>query len=407
MPVNLSKKQALPKGFKLSVASAAIKGGHAPQAIKLKNDLLLIHSDAGAVSAGVFTTNKVKGAPVLVSMPRVRSGRASAVVVNSGNANVCTGKRGIKDAEEMTAIAAKGLGIPEKQVLVSSTGVIGVPMPMTRVRQGMKKLMASTGSAKLLDAARAIMTTDSFPKHLTTTIKVGGKEARITAMCKGAGMIEPDMATMLCFCVTDLAVERRALNAALKEAVRDTFNMLTVDGDQSTSDMVIVLANGLAGNRPVAPGSRGQKLLSATLREMFLELASMIARDGEGATRLVHVYVNGAATEAKARKAAKAIANSLLVKTAIHGADPNWGRILPVLGRGGVAKDPSKSEIYIGRIKVASKGGPTKQAASASKELKKKEVSIRVELGEGRASARAITCDLTAEYIRINSEYTT
>ncbi len=392
------------------MARAGIKG---PGLLKGRNDMALIYSEDPATVAGTFTTNKVIGAPVVMNRDKARSAssnRARAVVVNSGNSNSCTGVRGMRDVHEMAKLTAKHLGVKESQVYVCSTGVIGVPMPMTKVRKGLKALTACIGDASVDAAAQAIMTTDSYPKMLTRTVKVGRQAGRITAICKGAGMIEPDMATMLCFIMTDIAVERSALRTALKEAVEETFNMLTVDGDQSTSDCVLVLANGALGNAPLKKGSVGLKRFASALDGMCYEMAAMIARDGEGATKLMLVEVEGAHTVAQAKKAAKAIANSLLVKTAVYGADPNWGRILPVLGRGGTTMDPLKVDIFIGKVKIASNGMAVPGAAvikKAQKELKKKEVLIRVDLKAGRATARAISCDLTEEYIRINSEYTT
>ncbi len=411
MPV----KTKLPKGFKLAVARAGIKG---PGLAKGRNDMALIFSETGAALAGTFTTNKVIGAPVVMNKDKARSASsncAQAIVINSGNSNSCTGLQGMKDVLEMAALSARHLGIDENHVYVCSTGVIGVPMPMPKVRKGLKALSMGIGNssseAASVDAvARAIMTTDSYPKMLTRTVKVGREAGRITAICKGAGMIEPDMATMLCFIMTDIAVEKAALKSALRGAVEGSFNMLTVDGDQSTSDCVLVMANGALGNSPLKKGSAGLKRFAGVMVEICYEMAAMIALDGEGATKLMLVKVEGARTGAQAKKAAKAVANSLLVKTAVYGADPNWGRILPVLGRGGIIMDPLKVDVYIGKVKIASKGLAVPGAAvikKAGKELKKKEVIIRIDLKVGKASARALSCDLTEEYIRINSLYTT
>ncbi len=397
----------LPKGFKLSVARAGIKGSGLPIG---KNDMALIYSEDVSTIAGTFTTNKVVGAPVVMNKDKARRGKARAIVINSGNSNSCTGTQGMKDVLEMAALSARHLGIDEKLVYVCSTGVIGVPLPMPKVRKGLKALAGGLGNASVDAAARAIMTTDSYPKFISRTVKVGGKAGRVTALSKGAGMIEPDMATMLSFILTDISVPKTALKAALKEAVEDSFNMLTVDGDQSTSDSVLMLANGALGNAPLKKNSAGLKRFGAVLNEMCYEMASMIARDGEGATKFIQVKVEGARTVSEAKKAAKAVANSLLVKTAVYGADPNWGRILPVLGRGGITMDPLKVDVYIGKVKVASGGQAAPGAGvikKAEKELKKKDIVIRVDLKAGRAKARALTCDLTEEYIRINSEYTT
>jgi glutamate N-acetyltransferase/amino-acid N-acetyltransferase len=400
----------MPKGFSLSVARAEIKG---PELAKGRNDMALIYSENISTIAGVFTTNKVIGAPVVMNKKNAQSGKASAIVINSGNSNSCTGKQGMKDVTEMAELTAKHLGINEKHVYVCSTGVIGLPMPMPKVKKGLIALCQGIGKTTVegtsVDAAaRAIMTTDSYPKFLTREVKLGDKTGRITAICKGAGMIEPDMATMLAFIMTDIAIDKSALKSSLKDAVADTFNMLTVDGDQSTSDCVLLMANGALENAPLKQDSAGYKRFSKVVNEICYEMAVMIARDGEGATKLLEVYVDSAKTEPEARKAAKAVANSLLVKTAVYGEDPNWGRMLPVLGRGDITMNPDKVDVYIGKVKIASKGlnvpGSTKKA---EKELKGNHVVIRVSLKQGKAKARALSCDLTETYIKINSEYTT
>ncbi len=390
----------LPRGFLLSVAGAAIKKPG-------RNDMALVFSEADAAAAGTFTTNRIKAAPVRLDMRKARSGMGRAVVVNSGNANACTGKKGMLDAEETASLVAGHLGIPDKLVYVCSTGVIGAPLPMRKMRPALKSLAEGLGSASLEDAARAIMTTDTFPKFLSTKISVGSREGAIAAMCKGAGMIDPSMATMLSFIMTDVAVERKALALALKEAVDGSFNSITIDGDRSTNDTVLLLANGMLGNRPVKEGSAGFRKFKAALSGVTGKLAEMIARDGEGATRLVEVEVTGARTEAEARRGAKAVANSLLVKTAVYGGDPNWGRIMAVLGASGISIREEKTDVFFGRVKVASRGVATGKEQEARKELKGREVNIRAALNIGRAKARVLTCDLTEEYVRINAEYTT
>jgi len=383
------------------VAEAAIKKPGRP-------DMALILSESDASVAAMFTRNRVKAAPVRLDMARVRSGLARAVVVNSGNANACTGVRGMKDAVEAAALAARGLGVPEGRVLVCSTGVIGVPMPMDRVRPAVAALVEKAGGSGLEEAARAIMTTDSFPKFISQEVRAGGRAGVIAGICKGAGMIAPDMATMLCFIMTDLAVEKRALKAALREAVRDSFNLITIDGDMSTNDTVIAMANGMAGNRPLAEGSRDFRAFSSALSEVCSGLARMIARDGEGATRLVEIEVSGARDEAQARRAALSLANSLLLKTAIHGGDPNVGRVMAALGAAGVGIREESTDVYMGRLRVVRRGVVDAAAAlRAAAELRGEEVSISVRLGLGHGRARALTCDISEEYVRIYAEYTT
>jgi glutamate N-acetyltransferase/amino-acid N-acetyltransferase len=390
--------KGLPKGFRLSTAKAAIKSPG-------RTDMALIVSDTEATAAGVFTANRVKAAPVVLDARRVRSGKARAIVVNAGNANACTGEQGLKDATETASLIAGELGVAESRVLVCSTGVIGVPLPMERVRKAVKLLASGLGAASVEDAARAIMTTDTFPKFLSKTLTVGGKRGTVTAICKGAGMIEPNMATMLCFVMTDLAVEPEDLKKVLKEAADASFNRITVDGDMSTNDTVLALANGMAGNRPLTERSKDYGAFKRTLSFMLLELAKMIVRDGEGATKVVEVEVKGAKNEADAMKGAKAIANSLLVKTAIFGADPNWGRIIAALGYSGIAMDERKTDISFGKTKVVKGGLYT--GKSGAGELKKKDIKITCDLGLARGSASVITCDLTYEYVKINAEYTT
>jgi glutamate N-acetyltransferase/amino-acid N-acetyltransferase len=390
--------KGLPKGFSLSTAEAAIKHAH-------RADLALIHSDTDASVAGVFTSNKVKAAPVVLDMQRVRSGKARSVIVNSGNANACTGDQGLADARETASLIAGVLGVPDNRVLVCSTGVIGVTMPMDRIRNSVLGLVAGLGKSGIEDAARAIMTTDKFPKFLSRKITVGGKRGTIVALCKGAGMIEPNMATMLCFVLTDLAVEPKALKAALKEAVERSFNRITVDGDMSTNDTVLILANGLAGNKPLNTRSDDFGPFHRVLSSMLLELAKMIVRDGEGATKVVEIEVSGAKTDAQALKGAKAVANSLLVKTALFGADPNWGRIIAALGYAGIELNERKTDISFGKTRVVKGGLFT--GRSGSLELKKKEIKITCHLGLGKGTARVLTCDLTYDYIKINAEYTT
>jgi glutamate N-acetyltransferase/amino-acid N-acetyltransferase len=389
-----------PKGFLFSVARAGIKKTGA-------EDMCLIYSEADAAAAATFTTNKVKAAPVWLGMKRIRPGRARAVVVNSGNANSCTGWPGMRDAEETARLAAAALGVPERLVFPCSTGVIGVRLPLEKMRPRIKEMAGSLGSAKLKDAARAIMTTDAYPKYFTRKVKAGSKEGVIAGIAKGAGMIAPNMATMLCFVMTDIAVEPKALKLALREAVEHSFNRITVDGDRSTNDTAFAMANGALGNTPVSADSRRFPGFRRALSEVTYELSRMIARDGEGATKLVEVEVRGARSDEEAKRGAFKVANSMLVKSALHGADPNWGRILVALGTSGIEVRQEKTDVFMGGVKVVLRGVSTGSEREARRKLKRKEVKIAVDLHLGRGRASVLTCDLTEEYVRFNSEYTT
>jgi glutamate N-acetyltransferase/amino-acid N-acetyltransferase len=388
------------RGFRAAGISAGIKASGAL-------DLALLVSDPPARAAAVFTTNKATAAPVVVSREHLTraGGIATAVVVNSGCANACTGDDGLRAARDMTAETAGALGCPVEQVLVASTGVIGVALPMDRVRSGIRTAFEALSADHGAAAARAIMTTDPFPKEASATIDLGGKAATIGGMAKGSGMIEPAMATMLGFVTTDAAVPTALLDRALREAVDDTFNAITVDGECSTNDCVMLLANGAAG--ATVTDANYPRFVDA-LRDVCRELALGIVRGGEGATKLVTVVVTGAASTADARKAAKAIANSPLVKTAIHGGDPNWGRLIAVAGRAGVEFELSGAAVRIGETVLFNGGRPFDDAApEAAEYLKGNEITVSVDLGSGRATSTVWTCDLSAEYVRINADYRT
>lgn len=396
-----------PKGFKFAVARAGIKKPAVADSALIRADMALIYSEADAVAAAMFTTNRVKAAPVRLDMERIVSGRARAVIVNSGNANACTGKKGMRDAREMTALLAANLDVPERLCYVCSTGVIAVPLPMERIRPAVKELAASLGKSAPEDAARAVMTTDTFPKLASRKIKMGGKDGTILGFCKGAGMIRPDMATMLCFLMTDIAVEKRALKSALKEAVEYSFNRITVEGDMSTNDTVVAMANGMLGNAPVTKSSRLYGPFLKALSGVTDELSRMIVRDGEGATKLMEIKVEGAITLADAKRAAMAVSNSVLVKTAIYGGDPNVGRIMAALGYSGARMKEEKTDIFVGKVPVIRKGVSTGRQEEARKEFEKKDLSITIRLNSGGGAARVLTCDLTEEFVRLNAEYTT
>ena len=437
-----------PRGFLASGVFCDIKRlgtGKGSQKGK-KRDLALIVSEVPATVAGMFTTNQVCAAPVKVCVERVKNGKAQAVVVNSGNANACTGKQGMKDAREMTALLAKHLHMPEEQVLVGSTGRIGVTMPMANVKSGILHALEILGDqpAHATEAAEAIMTSDTKPKQIAVEFKLGGKTVRIGGICKGAGMIQPGMsatgarpaalphgglhATMLCFITTDAAIDAKILQAALQESVAHSFNRITVDGDMSTNDTVLVLANGLAGN-PWLVGDEVTSLKSkkgkvrdssrrllqdleafqAALNHVTLELAKMIVRDGEGVHRVVTVRVSGAKTIHDADAAARAVANSALVKTSWHGGDPNWGRIIDAIGYS--AATVVEEKVDIGYSAPNSKkilwslkrGQPTKAtfkqlcAAAAPKEFE-----LHINLNLGKSNAVMYAADLTEHYVDFN-----
>ena len=389
-----------PRGFRAAGISAGIKASGKP-------DLMLLVADAPAQVAAVFTTNKVVAAPVLVSQEHLArsGGLARAILVNSGCANACTGDVGMRDARAMAAGTATLVGCPVEQVLVASTGVIGVALPMDKLRSGMPAAFGALGADQGPAAARAIMTTDISPKEAAATISVGGREASIGGMAKGAGMIEPMMATMLGFVTTDAAVPKPLLDRALREAVDQTFNAITVDGDSSTNDCVLLLASGASG---VTIDESSYATFVAGLTAVCQELALAIVRGGEGATKLVTVNVTGAASTAEARKAAKTIANSLLVKTAIHGGDPNWGRLICAAGRAGVSFDASRAAVTMGSLVLFKDGQPHDELAPAAADyLKGTDLTIGVDLGSGSAASTVWTCDLSAEYVRINADYRT
>jgi glutamate N-acetyltransferase / amino-acid N-acetyltransferase len=396
-----------------------------------KRDLALILSEVPATVAGMFTTSRVCAAPVKVSLPRATKGRAQAIVVNSGNANACTGAQGIRDARQMTDVAAKLFRLPAEDVLVASTGRIGVPLPMANVKRGIHAAAAllNTFPENAAHAAEAIMTSDTRPKEVAVEFLLGGKSVRIGGICKGAGMIQPGMsdtgarpaaspkqkfqglhATMLCFITTDAAIDSKALKAALNEAVANSFNRITVDGDMSTNDTVIVLANGMAGNATLTSTRRSELAqFQAALNHVCLELAKMIVRDGEGVTRFITVKVNGAKTFADADAAARAVANSSLVKTSWFGGDPNWGRIMGALGYSPAYIVEEKIDVAYSApggkklLYALKKGQPTKTSFDALCKLAaQKEFDLHINLNLGKSGAVMYASDLTEEYVDFN-----
>lgn len=385
-----------PQGFLAGAVESGIKSHKGL-------DLGILYSEIPCVAAGVFTTNAIKAAPVIVSQKHLQDNSAQAIVVNSGCANACTGDTGIADAAEMARLVAEKFGLSLTDVLVASTGVIGVPLPMYRVRTGINEIKVTKDGGHEL--ARAMMTTDTFAKEIAilTESNVGG--ITLGGVAKGAGMIHPNLATMLCFLTTDAMVEPNFLKSALQKAVDISFNMITIDGDTSPSDTVVILANGLAGNETIT--SHNGKLFQKALNEICLYLAKCIAEDGEGATKLIEVCVEGALTEFEARLAARTIASSPLVKSAIHGNDPNWGRVVAALGRSGATLDETKLTVYLNNICVMKNGKLALfNKEKASKSLARKEVLIKLELNLGMGKATAWGCDLSEEYVTINSAYT-
>ncbi len=391
------------KGFRAAGISAGIKANN-------RLDLALVVSDVAANAAATFTSNKVQAAPVLVCKEHLdkSGGVVRAVVINSGCANACTGDVGMADARTMAAETARLVGCPAEQVLVASTGVIGVNLPMDKITSGIPQAFAILSSSYGSQAAQAIITTDPYPKESSATVEIGGKTVTIGGMAKGSGMIGPDMAphaTMLAFVTTDAAVPQPLLRRAVAEAVDDTFNAITVDGDTSTNDTVVVMANGASG---ATVGSAEYPQFLDALRTVCLELALGIVRGGEGATKLVKVTVSGGLSSDEARKAAKVVATSLLVKTAIHGGDPNWGRLLAAAGRAGVGFDLRRAKVTIGSTVLFADGRPfDDRAPQAAAHLNGADIAVGVDLGVGDASATVWTCDLSADYVRINADYRT
>ena len=393
---------AFPKGFKAAAYSAGIKKSG-------KLDLALICADKPVECAGVFTTNKVVAAPVRVTASRIRQGLCQAILVNSGNANACTGNQGLQDARRCGELVAEALDIAPELVAVSSTGVIGVPLPMHCFEEHVPSLCRMLSHDQFDGVAKAMMTTDAFPKMCGRTINIDGQEVRLLGLAKGAGMIHPDMATMLAFVVTDTVLADGLLDEALRQSVNASFNRITVDRDTSTNDMALLLASGDAENQEISEGSVALGQFCGALNEIMLELAKMIARDGEGATKLVRIQINGAATDADALLAARSVATSQLVKTAFFGEDANWGRIIAAVGYSGAGVDPDKVNISFDDVAMVSNGLGlgSAQEARASEVLKKPEFTVTVDLTLGEGSAYYYTSDLTYDYVKINADYRT
>lgn len=394
-------------GFKAAGVHVGVKTSN-----KEKKDVALIYSEKPCAVAGMFTTNVVKAAPVYYDMNVVENGRAQAIIANSGNANACTGGQGEKDAAAMAAAAGAVLGLKAEEVLVCSTGVIGHNMPMDRVLSGIKAAAANLSSDGGRDAAEAILTTDVYRKEISKTVDLNGITVTISGMAKGSGMICPNMATMLCFITTDAAIDSKVLQMALKESVALSFNQISVDGDMSTNDTVLMLANGMAGNAAITPNSDSYQKFVAVLKDICFYLAKKIARDGEGATHLLEAQVIHAASEEDALKAAKSVVSSDLVKAAIFGKDANWGRIICAAGYSGAKFDQSKVDIslssYSGEITVAKNGGGLEfDEDYALKILSEENITAIIDLKAGEFSGKAWGCDLTYDYVKINADYRT
>ncbi len=363
-------------------------------------------ADAPCAAAAVFTTNRAQAAPVLVSREHIASGRARAVVVNSGCANAATGEGGLADAREMASLTAQAIGCSPAEILLASTGVIGVRLPMEKLRAAIPRAAAALSKEGGADAARAIMTTDTRPKEVLVEFAVGGRTAHLGGMAKGAGMIAPQLATMLAFLTTDAAIAPKLLRQALTPAVAASFNSITVDGDTSTNDTVVVLASGACGAPPIERAGADLEAFGAALGEACQRLAQMLIRDGEGATRVAEVRVEGARTHEDAERVARTIADSPLVKTALYGGDANWGRILGAVGRAGVALDINRVDIFLGDVWVSEAGAAREYDESlATDAFTRDTVLIRVRLNAGRESASVWTCDLSHGYVDINGSY--
>ena len=388
-------------GVRLATAEAGIRYAN-------RTDVLLALFDTGTTTAGVFTRSKCPSAPVEWCRTNLKSGKARALVVNSGNANAFTGKSG-REATRLTAeIAAKAARCKRSEVFLASTGVIGEPLDASKFVPVMEGLAARAKAGDFVAAAKAIMTTDTFPKVATAMARIGNTIVRVNGIAKGAGMIAPDMATMLSFVFTDAAISGQALQSMLKEAVADTFNAVTIDGDTSTSDSLMIFATGKAGNPRIRHAVDAKvKDFRRALHAVLANLSEQVVRDGEGARKLVEVVVEGAVSQASARRIAMSIANSPLVKTAIAGEDPNWGRVVMAVGKAGEPADRDKLAIWFSGIRVAHKGArdPAYNEAAVSAAMKKPEIRLKVALGLGKGRDRVLTCDLTKEYVAINGDY--
>jgi glutamate N-acetyltransferase / amino-acid N-acetyltransferase len=387
-------------GFLFSGISAGIKKDG-------KRDLGLIYSDVPAQTAGLFTNNAVKAAPVLVDMERIKGGLCQAVVVNSGNANACTGAQGLRDARSISSLVAKGLGVEEKLVFAASTGVIGTPLPMRKIEKGIPKLIASLSPEGWMKTVEGIMTTDTFPKVEVATCRIKGGKVKLCGMVKGAGMIRPDLATMLSFLVTDASFGAPLLQQMLEKAAEGSYHRITVDGETSTNDTVLLLANGKVGHPSSNRMGREGEVFQSMLSEVCQELAKSVVKDGEGTTKFIEVLVLGARSREDGKRAAFAVAHSPLVKTAFFGEDANWGRILCSLGHSGAQINPNRIDVFFDKIPVVKNGIGTglRSEKQAGQILKKKSFKVTIDLHQGKNQFSVLTTDLSIDYVKINASY--
>lgn len=392
---------AFPQGFKAAGVKAGIK--------KSGNlDVAVIYTEREAAVAGVFTQNAVAAAPVYVSKDAVKTGMVHAVVANAGCANACTGDQGMKDARDMAAITAKELGCDASDVIVASTGVIGVHLPMDKMEAGIRQAVSELSETGSQNAGNAIITTDTYSKACATEVEIGGKKVRFGAIAKGSGMIQPNMATMLCFITTDASIDSALLQEALSEITEVSFNMISVDGDMSTNDMVVVLANGAAGNAKITEKNEDYAKFHDTLLSICQGLSQRIAADGEGATKFLTIHVTGAKSFADAKTIGMSVAKSPLVKTAFFGQDPNWGRVICAVGYAGVPMDPGKTVVKFGSIPVYAHGvGAEYDEDALRKVMAEHDIVIDIDMGAGNEEATVWSCDFSYEYVKINGEYHT
>lgn len=398
---NVKAGVTFPQGFKAAGVKAGIK--------KSGNlDVAVIYTEKEAAIAGTFTQNAVAAAPVLVSRDVVKTGAAHAIAANAGCANACTGEQGMKDALAMQKITAEALDCEANDVVVASTGVIGVNLPMDKMEKGLQQAVAELDENGSENAGNAIVTTDTYSKACATTVTIGGKEVRFGAIAKGSGMIQPNMATMLCFITTDAAIDSKLLQKALSEIVEVSFNMISIDGDMSTNDMCIVLANGAAGNAQITAEGDDYETFKNALQSICQGLAKRIAADGEGATKFLTVNVKGTKSFADAKTIAMSVAKSPLVKTAFFGEDPNWGRVICAVGYAGVPMDPQKTIVKFGGIPVYANGvGAAFEEEALRRVMAAHDIVIDIDMGDGEEEATVWTCDFSYEYVKINGEYHT
>lgn len=387
-------------GFRASGISSGIKGNS-------KKDLGLLFSEEPTTAVGVFTTNKIQAAPVIITKEKIERRSCQALIVNSGNANACTGNIGLNDANNLCQLVAEQLAISEESVMISSTGIIGITLPMDKIQKSIPLLVKSLSSQGLNDFAEAIMTTDTFPKIVLKKNIIDGREMTLCGMAKGSGMVMPRMATLLSFILTDVAIHPDLLEKIFKEAIDNSFNCITIDGETSTNDMVIMMANGRAKNTPLREKSSDLQKFQESLNALFSDLTKLILKDAEGSTKIVAIRVEEARSDKEAKKIAYQVANSLLVKTAFFGEDLNWGRIMAAIGKAEADINPEHIDILFDDVKVVEKSTSTGMNSQARKIIKKSEFQVTINLHQGLGTAEVATTDLSIEYVKINSAYPT